>query len=47
MGSYAELKFDELLVLSSKSVVPDMLISLFQEADRRVAEGYGRRGGRG
>jgi len=36
MGSYCSLKFDDLEILSSKSVVPDNLIALFQEADRVV-----------
>ena len=35
MGSYCSLDFDELHVLSWKSEVPDFLISLFQELDRR------------
>ena len=36
MGSYAELRFDSVLVDSAKSVVPDVFVSLFQEADRKV-----------
>lgn len=38
MGSYAALSFDELSVHEAKSVVPDIFISLFQEADRRVTK---------
>lgn len=37
MGSYCELKFDELSVHSSKSHVPDSFISLFQETDRQLS----------
>ena len=36
MGSYAALKFDNVSILSSKSFVPDDIISIFQENDRRV-----------
>ena len=35
MGSYCSLDFDDLQVDSFKSEVPDFLISLFQESDRR------------
>jgi hypothetical protein len=35
MGSYCALRFDERDVLSFKSSVPEALISLFQETDRR------------
>jgi hypothetical protein len=35
MGSYGTLDFDDLQVDSFKSEVPDFLISLFQESDRR------------
>jgi hypothetical protein len=35
MGSYCALRFDERNVLSFKSSVPEVLISLFQETDRR------------
>ena len=38
MGSYCELKFDEIHILSAKSIVPDNLIALFQESDRTVRE---------
>lgn len=36
MGSYCSLQFDDADIRSSKSVVPDVYISLFQEADRVV-----------
>lgn len=36
MGSYCALTFDDLDVINAKSTVPDVFISLFQEADRRV-----------
>ncbi len=36
MGTYCAIQFDGTDVLSSKSVVPDHFISLFQETDRRV-----------
>ncbi|MGU3544507.1 HEPN/Toprim-associated domain-containing protein [Methylobacterium sp. A52T] len=36
MGSYCALKFDDVDVISFKSGVPDVLISMFQEADRIV-----------
>jgi hypothetical protein len=35
MGSYCELKYDNISVLSEKSYVPDHFVCLFQEADRR------------
>lgn len=35
MGSYCTLRFDDFEVWWSKSTVTDVLISLFQEADRR------------
>jgi hypothetical protein len=38
MGSYCELKFDELHIVDAKSAVPDDLVALFQESDRVVVE---------
>jgi hypothetical protein len=38
MGSYCSLKFDDLEVTGFKSTVPEVFISLFQEADRRVQQ---------
>jgi hypothetical protein len=35
MGSYCEIRFDDLHVLSAKSAVPDIYVSLFQESDLR------------
>lgn len=34
MGSYCSIQFDDLEVLSAKSVVPDSFCALFQESDR-------------
>ena len=36
MGSYCSLSFNGIDILSSKSVIPDNLIALFQETDRVV-----------
>jgi hypothetical protein len=36
MGSYCELRFDDINVSSWKSSVPDEFVYLFQESDRRV-----------
>jgi hypothetical protein len=36
MGSYCELRFDEIVVSNYKSTVPDEFIYLFQESGRRL-----------
>jgi hypothetical protein len=38
MGSYCELSFDDISILSAKSAVPDNLVAIFQESDRVVRE---------
>ena len=36
MGSYCEIRFDDLDVCGAKSFVPDHFCALFQESDRVV-----------
>jgi hypothetical protein len=38
MGSYCELEFDGINILSAKSAIPDNLCALFQDSDRVVHE---------
>jgi hypothetical protein len=38
MGSYCELTFDGIHILSAKSAVPNQLVALFQESDRIVRD---------